>query len=70
MREKFINSKQFYNTYIYVIHVITQKQLLLACLYQILGTAKKKNLLMLSVIYNTIIITCTTYFNEAKNYYM
>lgn len=45
MREKLIYYKQYYNTYIYVIHVITQKQLLLACLYQILGTAKQKKTL-------------------------
>lgn len=70
MREKLIYYKQYYNTYIYVIHVITQKQLLVACLYQILGTAKQKKLLMLSVIHNTRIIKCTTNFNEAKNNYM
>lgn len=52
-------------------YVITLKQLLGACPYQTLGTAKKKKkLLMLSVIHSTRIITCTTNFNEAKNNYM
>lgn len=46
-------------------HVITQKQLLVACLYQILGTAKQKKTL-----HNTRIITCTTNFKEAKNNHM
>lgn len=52
-------------------HVITLKQLLVACSYQILGTAKQnKKLLMLSVIHNMRIITCTTNFKEAKNNHM